>query len=401
MITSQPRQPAARELARPAHASSAGCRDPGLDSGTDPRHMKFLAMEARPTLQDIARLSGFGKATVSLALRDDPKISLATRQRVKAIAEKLNYRPDPALARIAAHRWRTREHPSDLVIAFISMEHPDLHRETLPQLRLAATERGERLGYRVEHFRLEDHASPAQLARVLFHRGIRGVIVGQILVDGFVQQFPWDSFTCVGAHVGYYRPPVTIIVSDFHHAIVRAWTEAVQAGYRRIGVAMLREMQAVDLFDKVSATLFCQARLSPELETIPVQHFALDGSDEFAKWMQQCRPDVVLGFNNTIHYWLHKSGYRVPEEVGFVSFDRGSSEIDKRQAMVTGLDPAYELIGRTAIEQIDLLLRTNQSGIPERPLIIQVPSSWVQGNTLPPARTTKRAKARRGAASSS
>ena len=79
-------------------------------------------MESRPTLQDIAKLAGVGKATVSLALRNDPKITAATRERVRVAAEQLHYRPDPALARIAAHRWRTREHPSDITVAFITMD---------------------------------------------------------------------------------------------------------------------------------------------------------------------------------------------------------------------------------------------------------------------------------------
>ena len=64
-------------------------------------------MDARPTLQDIAKRAGVGKATVSLALRNDPKISAATRERVRAIAEELKYRPDPAL-RIAGGRGSIR-----------------------------------------------------------------------------------------------------------------------------------------------------------------------------------------------------------------------------------------------------------------------------------------------------
>ncbi|HRE82426.1 MAG TPA: helix-turn-helix domain-containing protein, partial [Opitutaceae bacterium] len=64
------------------------------------------------------------KATVSLALRNHPKIPEVTRQRLQRLAESLGYRPDPALARIAAHRWKTRDHPSEFVIAFVSCSHP-------------------------------------------------------------------------------------------------------------------------------------------------------------------------------------------------------------------------------------------------------------------------------------
>ena len=339
-------------------------------------------MESRPTLQDIAKLAGVGKATVSLALRNDPKISPATRERVRVAAEQLNYRPDPALARIAAHRWRTREHPSDITVAFVTMDHPWTHVEPLMDLRHGAKEQGERLGYHVEHFRLETFPGPVQLARVLFHRGIRGVLVGLILREDFARQFPWQSFISVGCSLGYYQPPINVVVSDFHHAMERAWREAVQAGYRRIGVALLEEFEAVDLFDKVSAALFCQSRLNPELEAIPVQYFRLADRAAFQDWLRQHQPEVVIGFNDTVHWWLLEAGRQVPEDTAFISLD---TEVKPRAGglALAGMHPDYAFIGRTALGQLDILLRTHQQGIPERPLTVHVPPVWIRGNTLP------------------
>lgn len=340
-------------------------------------------MEPRPTLQDIARLAGVGKATVSLALRNDPKISAATRERVRAAAEQLHYRPDPALARIAAHRWRTREHPSDITVAFITMNHPWTNLEPLMDLRIGATEQGERLGYHVEHFRLECFPGPEQLARVLFHRGIRGVLVGVILREDFARQFPWQSFISVGCSLGYHQPPINVVVSDFHHAMERAWREAVQAGYRRIGVALLEEPAAVDLFDKVSAALFCQSRLYPELEVIPVQHFPLTDRSVFNAWLQEHKPEVVIGFNDTIPWWIRDAGFRVPEDMAFISLDTEVKSGDNASAKFSGMHPDYAFIGRTALGQLDILLRTHQQGIPERPLTVHVPPVWIPGATLP------------------
>lgn len=339
-------------------------------------------MECRPTLQDVAKLAGVGKATVSLALRNNPKISAATRARVVAAAEQLHYRPDPALARIAAHRWRTREHPSDLTVAFVTMDHPWTKEEPLVDLRKGATEQADKMGYKVEHFRLDDFPGPEQLARVLFHRGIRGVLVGPILRDDFAQRFPWETFVCVGCHIGYHHPPINVVIPDFHHAMVRAWREAVKAGYRRIGLAMLKELQAVDLFDKVSAALFCQERLNPELAAIPLRHFSLDDKTEFRAWMKEHRPDAVIGFNDSVYWWLHRESFRVPGDIGFISLDTESLN-DPIRPVISGMNPHYEFIGETAIGQLDILLRTNQQGVPERPLIVQAPAIWVPGETLP------------------
>ena len=345
-------------------------------------------MESRATLQDIANLAGVGKATVSLALRNDPKISAATRQRVCQAAEQLHYRPDPALARIAAHRWRTREHPSDITVAFVTMNHPWTNIEPLGDLRKGATAEGERLGYHVEHFRMESFPGPEQLARVLFHRGIRGVLVGLIFREDFARAFPWQSFIGVGCSLGYHQPPINVVVSDFHHAMERAWREAVQAGYRRIGVALLEEVGAVDLFDKVSAALFCQSRLNPELEPIPVQTFPLADRSSFCTWLRQHEPEVVIGFNDTVHWWLRDAGLKVPDATAFISLD--TENVPQRERTLSGMNPDYAFIGRTAIGQLDILLRTNQIGIPERPLTVHVPPVWIPGDTLPVRNVTPR-----------
>ncbi|MEX2381361.1 MAG: helix-turn-helix domain-containing protein, partial [Opitutales bacterium] len=48
-----------------------------------------------PRLADIARAGNVSVMTVSMALRDHPRISQATRDRIKALAAEMNYRRDP------------------------------------------------------------------------------------------------------------------------------------------------------------------------------------------------------------------------------------------------------------------------------------------------------------------
>lgn len=337
-------------------------------------------MEARPTLKDVARAAGVAKATASLALRNHPKISAATAARVKAVAEKIRYRPDPAISRIASYRWQSRQHPSDATIAFISTAHPDLHLEIGPEVRAAACRRGEQLGYHVEHFPAENHGRPEQLARILYHRGIRGVLIGQIFNETFVQRFPWQDFASVGANVGYYPPPTSLVVPDFLHTTVRVWREAMRAGYRRIGVALLEEFQAVDLCDKLSAALFCQTRLEPASQVIPIRHFPIADRTEFQAWLRQYRPEVVIGFNNAVYWWLQEANYRVPEDIGYISLML--EHACKPNEPISGMDPDLDSIGRIALEQLDILLRTHQVGIPEPPVLVQVPGTWREGATL-------------------
>ena len=56
----------------------------------------------RLTIEDVAIAAGVSVATVSRALRGLPNVTAATRQRVQDAADRLDYLPDPAAARLAA-----------------------------------------------------------------------------------------------------------------------------------------------------------------------------------------------------------------------------------------------------------------------------------------------------------
>ncbi|GAB4495502.1 MAG: LacI family DNA-binding transcriptional regulator [Anaerolineales bacterium] len=59
------------------------------------------------TLEDIARLSGVSRSTVSRVVNGDENVSPATRERVLNVIQQHNYQPNPAARRLAAGRTHT------------------------------------------------------------------------------------------------------------------------------------------------------------------------------------------------------------------------------------------------------------------------------------------------------
>ncbi len=59
-------------------------------------------------MADVARAAGVHPATVSRALRDDPRITAPVRRKVRAAAARLGYRKNPLVAALmSARRART------------------------------------------------------------------------------------------------------------------------------------------------------------------------------------------------------------------------------------------------------------------------------------------------------
>jgi DNA-binding LacI/PurR family transcriptional regulator len=147
------------------------------------------ATRARPTLLDVAAAAGVSKSLVSLALRGDPGVSAATRERIVAVADRLGYRP--SLSARALKQGR-----SMLLGAVISSLDNPYHTEIVASV--------------------EDAAEAAGLSVVLAHgsrgRGRLGDRVDQLLdlgVDGLVVVSSWVAEPVLVAAAR--RAPVVVV----------------------------------------------------------------------------------------------------------------------------------------------------------------------------------------------
>src|SRR3712207_4309999 len=63
--------------------------------------------EQARTLEEVARLAGVSRNTVSLAIRNSPRVTAATRERVLRVVRDTGYRPNFAARALAGRRSQT------------------------------------------------------------------------------------------------------------------------------------------------------------------------------------------------------------------------------------------------------------------------------------------------------
>jgi hypothetical protein len=114
-------------------------------------------------LQDIARLAGVGKATVSLALRDDPRLRPETRERIQKIANEIGYR---ANATVSALMAQLRASHTPRYQATLGLVNASSDRDTLKNFCTfrdcvtGCVQRAWQLGYGLDDFWLREPGIP-------------------------------------------------------------------------------------------------------------------------------------------------------------------------------------------------------------------------------------------------
>lgn len=340
-------------------------------------------MSKRITLRDVAARIGVSTATASLALRDSPKLPAATRERVRKAALDMGYQFDPMLAALSAHRWNRQ--PTHLGSTLAVLADGQVEGEQGMRDRAAVQ------GYGLEVFQISDYPDPKRLADVLYSRGILGVIVAQIFKPGFCAAFDWSRFVAVACSEGYERPPVNLVMPNHFKAVQDAWDRAWAAGHRRIGMALYNMPLAIDYHERYAAYLERQGQ-GPDSQRIPLCVFDPDQQDpklyavmvkKMRDWMQEWKPEVVLGFNGFFYWILRDAGWQAPKQVTFYDL-----WITEPPIINPGLFLSYAELGRRAVELLDALIRGGERGIPEHPATLSINFAWRDG----PANSVVKAK---------
>jgi LacI family transcriptional regulator len=122
------------------------------------------------TSHDVAKLAGFSQPTVSRALRDDPRVSQATREKIKRAARALNYVPSEAgrtLSTRATHR--------------VGVIVTDMTNPFYPHVVAPLHDELQRLGYRM--MLLTERSDEAVAEEKLLDQSLDGVVLATATTD--------------------------------------------------------------------------------------------------------------------------------------------------------------------------------------------------------------------------
>jgi DNA-binding LacI/PurR family transcriptional regulator len=341
-------------------------------------------MNQRITMKTVAQHAGVTQATVSLCLANNTRIPPETRRRIREVADRLGYRPNPYVSALMRFRRQGRERQNKPVIALINaLEAQAAWRKissaTVRQMRLGAIERAADRGYRAEEFWLhEQNMSPARLSDILLARGIHGVVLGPLSVGAPAPALKWEHFAAVRLGVPLADLSLPCVCNDHFFSSMQAMRECWNLGYRRPGLVMLAS-HLVRFQGRWNGGLLVTESLLPGI--MPVTPLLLESWDELAPlngWLRREKPDLVISPSATeILAYLRARRWKIPGELGLASLaclSLGDS--------CSGVYQNGWLIGATGMDTVISMMERNEHGLPAQAPTVMIEGMWNPGKTL-------------------
>jgi DNA-binding LacI/PurR family transcriptional regulator len=330
------------------------------------------ASAERPTLAAVARAANVSLATASYAIRGDPKISGATRQRICAIAKRIGYTPNPELGRLMfllrdRHRPQIKATLAVLSLKGSSAAGGDFGRELLRGMR----QRAEGLGFALDSLEVDPvQMGRARVTQILTSRGVRGVILAPLAEAMDCRDLlDWDQFSAVAVTNLARSPNLARVTPHYFQIAELALRRLADAGYRR--VAWLTRDASEESGGALSLAAHSLAQRGVGVDFVTLSLGAR--TEEIAAQLRRLAADA----------WLVPDAKMADEMVAIgrtVGVDRAIFALDVPSGgRWSGVIQQPRTIGQLAIEVLARQIQVGERGSASAAAVTMIEGVWTDG----------------------
>ena len=323
----------------------------------------------RPTLHNVAREAGVSHMTVSRVLHGTQVVKPETARRVREAVEKLGYRPDPALSALAAYRRKAGGTRHGSQLAFIDCDGTEYSRNVFAGVRAEASF----LGYGCEVIRLPAATKQqTQLSRMLFHRGVQGLLFGPSEKRQEFTGWDWTRFAAVSLGALCHRPAMHAVSLNYFHGAVSGCERLRKAGCLRIALAI------DPLLEGRTGGLWLGGYAAGVLGWHAPLIYPADNMNDAAHlraWLARNKVDGVVTIHAAVAGVCHAAG------MDAVFLNQDSQDLPFAHYHLPHAD-----IGREGVRLLHHALLRHEFGLPDAPKHVALLGSWIMPG--PPIPTT-------------
>lgn len=318
-------------------------------------------------LKDIADKTGFSTNTVSLALRESPRIPEPTRLLIRQAAAELNYLPNQIAKSLVSRETRT------IGLVLTDITNPTLTR-VAQAIEIALSERGYGTLFATSNNTLSEEVRAIELFR---SRQVDGMLIyptSHRKLD-HIRPLRRASYPIV-LLVGDPDAGIDAVCIDERRGAYKAARHLIDMGHRQIGI--IDSSNPLGNLEKREG--YQQALTEAGIDF--VAEFAVDPHGHSVQrgfWaMDQLmagprRPSAVFAANDSLAIgalrWCQTHSFRVPEDVAIAGFDN-IEFAEYAGVPLTSVNYAVEIVTRMAVDRLMRLISAGDT-LPE-PRVTQI-----------------------------
>lgn len=339
-------------------------------------------------MTEIARKAGVAKSTVSLALRNSPRVAEASRLHIQKIAAEMGYHTNALVAQLMAELRREKRQSYVATLALINLsqfESLDQLVSSVAGMLEGTRQRAEQLGYQLDRFWInEPEVTPARLTKILHARNIQGIIFFGVRDDALLQRCEplWGKLPAVVLGHPPAKPALNFVSNDHYRTAAKACTQLRAAGYKRIGIVLDRWLDNILEHRLIAGYLtdVVAQKQNPLLLYLddPRESPRPEGKKRFADWMKKHQPDSCVCINSFILDWVKELGFTSPGDMGVALLDLPEELRGRAAGMHT--DPVW--LGMKAVEVLISQIHCRETGVPTFQSGLFVEGQWSEGASV-------------------
>lgn len=325
-------------------------------------------------MKDVAREAGVHQTTVSLSLRGHPSIPRSTRDRIRVVADRLGYRPNPLLSTLMSVRRQGRLSLRGSTLAFLTSyntrdgwRRSANYHHLFEEMKTRAAE----LGYQLEAFWLmEPGMTSARMRRILLARGIRGILVCPLSSSLQSLDFDFTDFAAVALGYTLRFPKLDQVAVDYYGIMQMAIANLRERGFQRI--AFFTSSDIDRRVNHLSLGAFLAERKICSRGLLEPLICGSRGQISIRDWIARKKPDAIITSVHEEYQLLHRMMADSRESVGPQLYVVDAHSATRQPGVVQSIEDQ----ARAAVDLVTSRVERAEFGPPHRPQAILVRGSW-------------------------
>jgi LacI family transcriptional regulator len=300
-------------------------------------------------LKDIADRTGFSVNTVSLALRDSPRIPESTRRIICEAAEQLHYLPNQIAKSLVSRETKT------IGLVLTDITNPILTKAA-QAIEMALCKRGYGTLFATSNNDADEEVKALELFRA---RQVDGMLVyprSHRKLD-HIRRLRMANYPIV-LLVGDPDAGIDAVCIDERCGAYKATRHLIDLGHKRIGI--INSANPLGNFEKsdgyLSALSEAGIDFDQRLAVDPNGHSVLDGywaMDQLCK--AGGKPTAIFAANDSLAFgalkWMLANDLGVPDDIAIVGFDN-SEFAEYASIPISSVDYSVETVSALAIDRL-------------------------------------------------